>query len=746
MPALLIEIPFPVFPDVDGDPLDDGYVYIGTSGLNPEVSPITVYWDNTLSVPVAQPIRTINGYLSRNGSPGRLYAAIGDYSITVKNKNGSLVSSSLSNNYIVPFGVSKQVANVDAMIANSLLVEGDIVSTGGTSWKIVSTVTPLALDSGLYAAPMSDIVLKDFGVVSGVDAITEMQLAQDVSEYAKLPVDASGINQLAFSNRLLIENYFEWHGSGRFNETLYPLQLTRTDIGGDAWIAKKDDSVALEHFLLQDIGVNGRYTAGGTPAVDSLVSMVRITANACNDKDITYLRCHFQNPVHECTVHNVATTAVGVSSGGTIDGVRMLFCSGDVDSLAGASRNANMFKTIHGSIEQPGTYFSYPITNVVSFGNTCRGMRTLADFKRGTRHFSHDVSTVIDMTDVASISVDGVKDGVIGADNTGYQTANAIVTKNFYEIQGLDVDVLGGTWNADNEPDAVAAILVTDYIYPAETTGSHTGNQSERVHVRKFRAENITGHAVRFINTSDCSAQHIDAINCDLDGVSFEYIAGKLDKFGAAIVPSKNAVDNVRTNSCRYTASSNSSVNKIKMGLNLYNEFDQYDIEFPANGEFTTEDNLNRNPLLIDYAGGTAPLFWNGAAAYVAGGAIEGSPLTFSLEDVSGAALQYRTYDEKVTCVDNDIFYFDLLVKSGTGPSQSILVQQYDSSDVFLSSTFIALSASASWERRQKKFTADQANCAYIKISLLPAGQSSGDTANIGTTEFANVFFGKRPR
>jgi hypothetical protein len=79
--------PFPVFNDLDGTPLEAGYIYIGTSNLNPEVSPINVFWDAALTVPAAQPIRTVGGYASRNGSPSRMYVSADTYSITVRNRN-----------------------------------------------------------------------------------------------------------------------------------------------------------------------------------------------------------------------------------------------------------------------------------------------------------------------------------------------------------------------------------------------------------------------------------------------------------------------------------------------------------------------------------------------------------------------------------------------------------------------------------------------------------------------------------
>lgn len=90
--------PFPLFYDRSGAPLSAGYIYIGTAGINPETSPITVYWDAALTQVAAQPIRTLNGYPSLSGSPSLLAIAQSSYSITVKDSTGTLVYSNL--NYV----------------------------------------------------------------------------------------------------------------------------------------------------------------------------------------------------------------------------------------------------------------------------------------------------------------------------------------------------------------------------------------------------------------------------------------------------------------------------------------------------------------------------------------------------------------------------------------------------------------------------------------------------------------------
>ena len=92
MSALSIQPTYPIFTETDGLPLEAGYIWLGTANLDPQGNPINVYWDAALTQPAGQPIRTINGYPSNNGTPGRLYVN-SDYSIRVQNSKGSLVYS-----------------------------------------------------------------------------------------------------------------------------------------------------------------------------------------------------------------------------------------------------------------------------------------------------------------------------------------------------------------------------------------------------------------------------------------------------------------------------------------------------------------------------------------------------------------------------------------------------------------------------------------------------------------------------
>lgn len=92
MSALSIQPTYPIFTETNGLPLENGYIWIGAANLDPQGNPINVFWDAALTISAGQPIRTLNGYPSRNGTPARLYVN-SDYSIRVQNSKGSLVYS-----------------------------------------------------------------------------------------------------------------------------------------------------------------------------------------------------------------------------------------------------------------------------------------------------------------------------------------------------------------------------------------------------------------------------------------------------------------------------------------------------------------------------------------------------------------------------------------------------------------------------------------------------------------------------
>lgn len=131
MPLTQLAPPYPIFTDRNGDPLDAGYLYFGTAGLNPETNPIQVYYDINLTQPAAQPLRTSNGYVMRNGSPALVYANA-QFSVTVRDKASQLVIYSPVGFGVIPASASP---------GGSSLGYDDFVGDGvTTTYTISSTV------------------------------------------------------------------------------------------------------------------------------------------------------------------------------------------------------------------------------------------------------------------------------------------------------------------------------------------------------------------------------------------------------------------------------------------------------------------------------------------------------------------------------------------------------------------------------------------------------------------------------
>jgi hypothetical protein len=87
--SVAIVAPLPFFVGRSG-PLSGGQITFGQAGQDPDTHPVQVYWDAALLVPASQPLRTINGVISRSGAPAAVYAD-GDYSMRVRDQNGAQV-------------------------------------------------------------------------------------------------------------------------------------------------------------------------------------------------------------------------------------------------------------------------------------------------------------------------------------------------------------------------------------------------------------------------------------------------------------------------------------------------------------------------------------------------------------------------------------------------------------------------------------------------------------------------------
>lgn len=176
--------PFEVFHSKSGDPLDAGYIYIGTVNLNPETSPVTVYWDEAGTQPAEQPLRTLNGYIVRSGTPTRIYVGADDFSMTCKEKSGVIVFYERSVN---------SVATLRDDLANTT----DAAKGAG----MVGFAPTLNYVAGTIGARLKEVIsVTDFPWLAdktGVsDSAAAIQAALDHASANGVDVEAHGIFRL----------------------------------------------------------------------------------------------------------------------------------------------------------------------------------------------------------------------------------------------------------------------------------------------------------------------------------------------------------------------------------------------------------------------------------------------------------------------------------------------------------------------------------------------------------------------
>jgi hypothetical protein len=136
--ALKIESPFSYFPDDDGQPLENGSIYVGVENQNPEVHPITVYFDEALTIPAAQPIKVEAGYAVRNGSPAVIYTAENDFSITIRDRHNRIVVTALSASSLADIE-SQLAATTGASLIGWIRNAANAVATTLAKWMQRST-------------------------------------------------------------------------------------------------------------------------------------------------------------------------------------------------------------------------------------------------------------------------------------------------------------------------------------------------------------------------------------------------------------------------------------------------------------------------------------------------------------------------------------------------------------------------------------------------------------------------------
>jgi len=341
--AIKITQKYELFKDVDGDPLENGYIYIGTIGLNPEVSPITVYFDEALTLPATQPLRTSGGYIQNAGTPANIYVDT-DYSITVRNKNETLIYTSLSNN--VEAGLSSSVDVIGDLIgldeattteelevygyhakgdgAGDLFIWDATVSkpdaNGGT---IIDPSVSLAnqgtgVGTGCWIRQYSEVInVKWFGAKGddSTDDVLAIQSAIDSISGGGIVFAPSGIYRTSLP-LVLAESYTSLIGEGE-----YATEIKSTSVSGN--IIEIGDGSNITNTWIEKLAISSNIakTSGAGILLQNHhfcgVDRVRQDNNLYDGIRIEGGATHFGTYIRNCELNGGSNTAIRIGATAT---------------------------------------------------------------------------------------------------------------------------------------------------------------------------------------------------------------------------------------------------------------------------------------------------------------------------------------------------------------------------------------------------------------------------------------------
>ena len=149
--------PYPLFADATGQPLENGFIYIGQPGFEARSNPKASFFDVALTIPTGTAsgaaIRTKGGFPINNSRAPAMFYVDGDFSTSICDRNGVLLYSALNTTLALDVGAA--VGPVLAADGNLGAVGLGFVSEADTGWVRSATGTVQYVVQGSVVAQMT---------------------------------------------------------------------------------------------------------------------------------------------------------------------------------------------------------------------------------------------------------------------------------------------------------------------------------------------------------------------------------------------------------------------------------------------------------------------------------------------------------------------------------------------------------------------------------------------------------------
>lgn len=304
--------------DTLGRPLDGGKVFFGEPNKDPELYPINVFYDDALTIPAPQPIRSKGGFMNANGDMVEIYANEVRYSVKVLDSYGRQV-------FYQPEMVKNQDVSGGLVSASELLgvqnpTDGMTLTTnaylagqkvGGNTYRYNSARAAEndggSIINGWEVVGKTEFYPEDFGVLPNIRTLdNNANLKRFLQSGLRLKLEAKEYNFTAFTSLDITKPLF-LTGSGMSLSKIDNVQLIYSTSGSDVkdvllatnsnnytvYIAEGDNNTHTRVKAYHNFDGFCIYSAAGKPSSNRFVDCVseksgRVGFTADNGATNTY--------------------------------------------------------------------------------------------------------------------------------------------------------------------------------------------------------------------------------------------------------------------------------------------------------------------------------------------------------------------------------------------------------------------------------------------------------------------------